>query len=89
MKSFTTDQFWALFRTLPTEIRKQAQQAHEQFQRDPFYPGLHFEEVDKSRNLWSARVTRGYRVLGIRASGPPSRYTGKGWELGLTAHRGG
>ena len=32
---------------LPTEIRKQAQQAHEQFQRDPFYPGLHFEEVDK------------------------------------------
>jgi hypothetical protein len=67
--TFTTEQFWMLFRGLPCEIRRQAQAAHAQFQRDPFYPGLHFEEVDQSRNLWSARITRGYRVLGIREDG--------------------
>ncbi|MGH2515632.1 MAG: hypothetical protein ACRDHP_08250 [Ktedonobacterales bacterium] len=50
-------------------MRKQAQQAYQQFQRDPFYPGLNFEEVDRQRNLWSARITRGYRVMGYREDG--------------------
>lgn len=39
------------------------------FIQNPFHPGLNFEEVDKKRSLWSARVTRGYRVLGIRDRG--------------------
>jgi len=66
MTSFTTDQFWALFRALPPHIRKQAQEAYRQFAHDPSHPGLNFEEVDARRHLWSARVTRGYRVLGYR-----------------------
>lgn len=66
MNSVTTDDFWALFRTLPKHIRKQAQQAYQQFLHDPFYQGLNFEEVDKRRHLWSVRITRGYRVLGFR-----------------------
>ncbi|WIG58046.1 MAG: hypothetical protein OJF49_000791 [Ktedonobacterales bacterium] len=66
MNSYTTDRFWDLFRALSVDIRKQAQQAYQQFARDPFHPGLNFEEVDKQRQLWSARVTRGYRVLGYR-----------------------
>lgn len=51
MKSYTTDEFWELYRALPEKIRRQAQ------------------EVDKKRHLWSARITRGYRVLGIRDDG--------------------
>ena len=66
MKSSTTDEFWGLLRALPPDLRRQAQHAYEQFTRDPFHSGLNFEEVDKRHNLWSARVTRGYRVLGIR-----------------------
>lgn len=66
MNSATVDDFWTLYRALPVHIRKQAQQAYQQFLRDPFYQGLHFEEVDKSRHLWSVRITRGYRVLGYR-----------------------
>lgn len=69
MHSSTTDDFWALYRTLPAEIRRQAREAYEQFTRDPFSPGLNFEEVDKKRGLWSVRITRGYRVLGIREDG--------------------
>lgn len=69
MKSYTTDEFWELYRALPEKIRRQAQEAHEQFERNPFHPGLNFEEVDKKRHLWSARITRGYRVLGIRDDG--------------------
>lgn len=66
MNSVTTDNFWKLYRTLPQHIRKQARQAYQQFLRDPFQQGLHFEEVDKNRHLWSVRVTRGYRVLSYR-----------------------
>lgn len=39
---------------------------YEQFENDPFHPGLIFEEVEKKRHLWSARITRGYRILGVR-----------------------
>ena len=67
MKSETTQQFWDSFRLLPPEIRKQAYEAHHQFQRDPFASGLHFKEVNKKRRLWSARITRDYRVIGVRA----------------------
>ena len=69
MNSQTTGRFWDLFRALPPDIQKQAYQAYRQFTHDPFHPGLNFEEVDKQRNLWSARVTRGYRVLGYREGG--------------------
>jgi len=62
VKSYTTDEFWELYRALPEKIRRQAQEAHEQFERDPFHPGLNFEEVDTKRHLWSARITRGYRA---------------------------
>jgi hypothetical protein len=66
VKSSTTDEFWDLLRALSPDLRKQAQHAYVQFTGDPFHPGLNFEEVDKRRHLWSVRVTRGYRVLGIR-----------------------
>jgi hypothetical protein len=69
MRSETTDAFWLLYRALPEQVRRRAREAYEQFERDPFHPGLHFEEVDKQRHLWSARITRGYRVLGIRDDG--------------------
>ena len=69
MHSSTTDDFWALYRMLPAAIRRQARAAYEQFTHDPFSSGLNFEEVDKKRGLWSARITRGYRVLGIRQDG--------------------
>jgi hypothetical protein len=66
VNSQTTERFWDRFRALPPDIRKQANKAYRQFTRDPFHPGLNFEEVDKGRGLWSARVTRGYRALGYR-----------------------
>ena len=66
MNSRTIEDFWAFYRSLPLQIREQAQEAYRQFQADPFHPGLNFKEVNKRRNLWSARVTGGYRVLGYR-----------------------
>jgi hypothetical protein len=63
----TTDEFWSLFRALPPDVRRQALEAYQQFQRDPFHPSLHVKELDKKQHIWSARISRGYRVLGRRA----------------------
>lgn len=66
MKSHVKKGFWKLFYDLSPELQRQAYEAYEQFQRDPFSPGLNFEEVNKRVNLWSARVNDGIRVLGYR-----------------------
>jgi hypothetical protein len=66
MKSRAKRGFWKLFDSLSPEIQGQAYEAYEQFQRDPFSPGLNFEEVNKRVGLWSARVNDNVRVLGYR-----------------------
>jgi Txe/YoeB family toxin of Txe-Axe toxin-antitoxin module len=66
MRSRVKKGFWKLYDALAPEIQKQVYEAYQQFQRDPFSPGLHFEEVNKRVGLWSARVNDGIRVLGYR-----------------------
>jgi hypothetical protein len=66
VRSHATEDFWDEFRQLPGKIRQQAYKAYRTFSRDPFSFGLNFKEVNKKRHLWSARITRGYRALGIR-----------------------
>lgn len=68
MKSRATKGFWKLYYALSPEIQKQADEAYEMFERDPFSPGLNFEEVNKRVGLWSARVNDAVRVLGYRKS---------------------
>jgi hypothetical protein len=66
MNSHTTKSFRDALRELSAEARKQAREAYEQFNRDPFSPGLNFEEVNAHKHIWSARITRNIRALGIR-----------------------
>ncbi len=32
---------------------------------NPFHPSLHFKCVNDKENIWSARITRNYRAVGI------------------------
>ena len=66
MRSLTISPFWSLFEALPLDVQRRARQAFAQFERDPFYPGLHFKHVNKKLGIWSARVDDQYRVLGYR-----------------------
>jgi hypothetical protein len=66
MNSHTTKSFRDALKRLSAEARKQAREAYEQFQVDPFSPGLNFEEVNAQKHIWSARITRSIRALGIR-----------------------
>ncbi len=65
MKSRTTDKFWKCYDELPAEIRKQAREAYRLFRQDPYHPGLHFKRVHSAEPVFSARVSRNYRSVGI------------------------
>jgi hypothetical protein len=66
VKSHTTSAFRKLFASLPAEIRAQARTAYDVFAADPQHPSLHFKRVHESEPVFSARVGRSYRVVGLR-----------------------
>ncbi|MBD2086542.1 hypothetical protein NDI49_09155 [Trichocoleus sp. ST-U3] len=64
MKSSTTPEFWKAYAALSLEMKQQAQKAYQLWQENPSHPSLHFKKVGK--NLWSARITDGYRALALK-----------------------
>ncbi len=64
MKSITTDRFWHLFRALPHNVRKEAQEAFYLFRDNPLHPGLRFKRLRCNPDYWSVRVTQDYRAVG-------------------------
>ena len=66
MNSHTTKSFRDALKRLSPELRKQAREAYQQFSSAPFSPGLNFEEVNAAKHIWSVRITRNFRALGIR-----------------------
>lgn len=65
MKSFTTESFWRAYRSLPEGIRAQARKAYRLFRENPRHPSLQFKSVHPTEPIYSARITREYRVVGI------------------------
>jgi hypothetical protein len=64
MKSSTTPEFWKAYAALSLDMKQQAQKAYKLWQENPSHPSLHFKKVGK--NLWSARITDGYRALALK-----------------------
>ena len=64
MKSFATTEFWKAYAELSSEMQEQAQKAYQLWQKNSLHPSLHFKKV--GRNLWSARVSGGYRALALK-----------------------
>ena len=66
MTSRTTDGFWKLHEALPEQIRRRAKVAFQRFQQDPYHPGLQFKQVHDSEPIYSARISRDYRAVGVK-----------------------
>lgn len=67
MTSHTTKGFWKLHDALPEQVRRQAQAAYRRFQQDPSHPGLQFKSVHDTKPIYSARISRDYRAVGIKS----------------------
>jgi len=65
MKSITTSQFWKLYDSLPEKVQRRADRAYELWQINSQTRGLYFKRVGKQRPVYSVRIGRGYRALGI------------------------
>jgi hypothetical protein len=65
VKSQTTAAFRKRFAALPTDIRNQARIAYRIFATNPHHTSLHFKRVHRTEPVYSARVGRSYRVVGL------------------------
>jgi hypothetical protein len=65
MKSFTVDSFWEAFDELPEEIQEIARSKFAIWKENPFHPSLKFKCVNTAHDIWSARITRDCRALGV------------------------
>lgn len=52
--------FWDYCTRLPLDIQRRVPQKFAMLQNNPKHPSLRFKKVG---NLWSVRVTKGYRAL--------------------------
>ncbi len=66
MISRTTDAFWKRYETLPLQTRKEAKRAYKAFKQNPYHPSLHFKRVHSTRPIFSLRITKDYRAVGIQ-----------------------
>ena len=65
MKSATLPSFWTAYRTLDGTLRNQARKAYRLWISNPFHNSLHFKCINSRENIWSVRITQGYRAVGI------------------------
>jgi len=66
MISRTTDRFWRCYRELPEEIKAEAKEAYKKFKRNPYYPGLRYKRIHSTRPIFSLRIRKNYRAVGIQ-----------------------
>jgi hypothetical protein len=65
MNSATLPSFWELYGRLDRNLRAKAKKAYHLWSKDPFHPSLRFKCINREENVWSVRLTRGFRALGI------------------------
>ena len=65
MTSATLPSFWEAYQSLPAEVKAAARKAYCLWLQNPFHPSLYFKCVNREEDVWSVRVTRGYRALGV------------------------
>ncbi|WP_071188580.1 hypothetical protein [Trichormus sp. NMC-1] len=66
MKSRTNAQFRNLYAELPQQVQQQARAAYRQFKEDIWHPSLRFKSVHPNLPIYSARVSKNYRAVGVR-----------------------
>ena len=69
MKSRATPRFWSAYRALSSPVQEQARRAYLLFKENPAHPSLQLKKVGDREPIYSARVTRDYRALGLMDGG--------------------
>ena len=65
MNSNLTDDFLANFARLPDAVKAQARKAYHLWRQNAAHPSLHFKRIHTKESLYSVRVSKGWRALGL------------------------
>lgn len=65
MISQVTEDFWETFSRLPEAIKAQARKSYRLWKANPTHPSIHFKRIHTSEALYSIRISKGWRVLGL------------------------
>jgi hypothetical protein len=65
VNSKTTQRFRRAFAALPRDVQRQARESYLLFQNNPRHPGLWFKRIHARQPIYSARISLGYRALGV------------------------
>ena len=65
MKSATLPSFWEKYRAMSPVVRAGARKAYRLWAENPFHPSLHFKCIDSDEDIWSVRVTKSHRAVGV------------------------
>lgn len=63
MRSYTTPEFWKEYYKLDSNLRDVARKAYSIWHKNHFHPSLRFKCINSKENIWSARISKGYRAL--------------------------
>lgn len=66
MISYTTKRFRSCFERLPPDVQQQAREAYKRWIENPLHPALRFKCVHPTQPIFSVRVSRHYRAVGVR-----------------------
>ena len=69
MNSRVTEDFVALFAKLPTAVQKQARKSYRLWRTNPSHSGLHFKPIKGHDDVYSVRVSLGWRAVGLLEEG--------------------
>jgi len=69
VKSILTDDFLTCFGKLPNKVKDHARRAYRLWKANPQHPGLQFKRVSNLEPLYSVRIGRNWRALGLLEQG--------------------
>jgi hypothetical protein len=65
VNSQISENFIACFRRLPEAVQSQARKSYKLWRVSPSHPSLHFKKIHGQENMYSVRVSKGWRALGL------------------------
>ena len=65
MISHTHKNFWKLYEKLPKNIKELSKKQYLLFTNDPYHASLHFKCVHSNKPIYSARINKDYRAVGV------------------------
>jgi hypothetical protein len=65
MKSHVLPSFRDACGRLDEAVRRHARKAFRLWAENPFHSSLHFKCIDSRENIWSVRISREHRALGV------------------------